>query len=110
MRLWVRNKAADIPHKSIVLGMSIHCDYIVKTFLLNASETQERHMLARVPPVPVAEEWFRSGRRRRVILSVVLPVEQITDRPMLAIVVERPLVVAQELWFVCTEITSRYHR
>ena len=53
-------------------------------------------MLAYVPSLAVAEEWFLSGRRRRVIFSVVLPIEQIGDRPMLAIVVERPLVITKE--------------
>ena len=53
-------------------------------------------MLARVSSLAVAEERFLSGRRCRVVLSVVLPIEQISDRPMLAIVVERPLVVTKE--------------
>ena len=67
-------------------------------------------MPAYVPSLAVAEEGFRGGRRRRVILSVVFPVEQIRDRPMLTIVVECPLVIAKEQRFVCTEITARYHR
>ena len=96
MLLWIGDKAADISHKSIVLGVSIHRDYIVKTLNLDLSETQERYVLAFVPSLVVAEEWFLSGRRRRVILSVVPPIEQIGDRPMLAIVVERPLVVTKE--------------
>ena len=33
------DKATDIRHKSIVLGMSIHPNYIVKTLILNLSET-----------------------------------------------------------------------
>ena len=53
-------------------------------------------MLAHVLPLPAAKEWFLSGRRCRVILSVVLPVDQIGDGPMLAIVVECPLVVTEE--------------
>ena len=110
MLLGISDKATDISDKSIVLGVSIHADYIVKTLILNAPKTQERYVLACVPSRAVAEEWFPSGRRRRVILSVVLPVEQISDRPMLAIVVECPLVVTQEQWFVCAEITARYHR
>ena|SRR5437016_1799911 len=110
MGLRIRDKATDISHKSIVLGVSVHGDYIVKTLILNAPKTQERYMLAYVPSLAIAEEWFPSGRRRRVILSVVFPVEQISDRPMLAIVVERSLVVTQEQWFMCTEITARYHR
>ena len=110
MRLRIRDKATDISHKSIVLGVSVHRNYIVKTLTLNPSKTQERYMLAYVPSLAIAEEWFPSGRRRRVILSVVFPVEQISDRPMLAIVVEGPLLVTQEQWFVCTEITARYHR
>src|ERR1039458_1748295 len=110
MRLRIRDKATDISHKSIVLSVSINGDYIVKTLILNPPKTQERYMLAYVPSLAVAEEWFPSGRRRRVVLSVVLPVEQISDRPMLAIVIECPLVVTKEQWFVCTEITASYHR
>ena len=110
MGLRIRNKATDVSHKSIVLGVSIHADHIVKVLILNAPKTQEWYVLAYVPSLAVAEEWSFSGRRRRVILSVVLPIEQIGDRPMLAIVVERPLVVTKEQWFVCTEITARYHR
>ena len=96
MLLRISDKATDISHKSIVLSVSIHPDYIVKTLILDLLETQERYMLACVPSLAVAEEWFRSGRRRRVILSVILPIEQISDRPMLAIVVVRPLVVTKE--------------
>ena len=110
MLLGISDKPTDISHKSIVLGVSIHRDYIVKTLILDLSETQEGYMLACVPSLAVAEEWSPSGRRRRVILSVVPPVEQISDRPMLAIVVERPLIVTEEQWFVCTEITACYHR
>jgi hypothetical protein len=89
----ISDKATDILHKSIVRGMSIHPNYIVKTFILDLSETEEGYMLARISSLAVAEERFLSGRSCRVILSVVLPIEQISDRPMLAIVVERPLVV-----------------
>src|SRR5271157_603130 len=110
MLLGISDKPADIGHKSIVLGVSIHGDYIVKTLILNAPKTQKGYMLAYVPSLAIAEEWSCSGRRCRVILSVVLPVEQISDRPMAAIVIERPLVVTKEPWFVCTEITARYHR
>ena len=109
MRFWIRDKATDIRHKSVVLDMSVHGDHILKTLLLNASKTQERYMLACVPSFSVAEEWSSSGPRCRVILSIVLPVEQISDGLMLAVIVEVPLVVTQELWFVCTEITARYH-
>src|SRR5450755_3322833 len=100
MRLRIRDKATDISHKSIVLRVSIHGDDVVKTFILDAAKAQKGYMLACVPSLAVAEEWFPSGRRRRVILSVVLPVEQISDRPVLDIVVERPLVVTKEQWFV----------
>ena len=110
MGLRIRDKAADISHKSIVLGVSVHGNYVVKTLTLNASKTQERYMPAYVPALAVAEERFRGGRRRRIILSVVLPVEQISDRPMLTIIVECPLVIAKEQGLVCTEITARYHR
>lgn len=110
MLLGISDKATDISHKSIVLGVSVHSDYVVKTLILDLSETQERYMLACVPSFAAAEKWFQSGRGRRVILSVILPVEQISDRPMLAIVVERPLVVTGKSWFVYTEITARYHR
>src|ERR1700687_2618592 len=110
MLLRIRDKAADITHKSIVLDVSIHSDYIVKTLILHAPKTQKRHMLAHVPSLAVAEEGFSSGRRCRVILRVVFPVEQISDRSMLAIVIERPLVVTKELWFVGSEITARDHR
>src|ERR1700682_2844981 len=99
MLLRISDKATDISYKGIVLGVSIHPDYIVKTFILDLSETEEGYMLARVFSLAVAEEWFLGGRRCRVILSVVLPIEQIGDRPMLAIVVERPLVVTKEQWF-----------
>ena len=80
------DKATDIRHKSIVVGMSIHRDYIAKALILDLSETQEGYMLAYVPTLVVAEERFLSGRRRRVILSVVLPIEQISDRPVPAII------------------------
>ena len=110
MHLRICDKAANIGHKSIVLGVSIHRDHIVKTLILNASKTQEGYMLPYVPPLAAAEEWFRSCRRGRIILSVVLPLEQISDRPMLAIVVKRPLVVTQEKWAVYTEIAARDHR
>src|SRR5579864_8000770 len=109
MRFWISDKATDIPHKSVVLRMSVHSDHILKTLLLNASKTQERYMLAYVPSFSVAEERSSSSRRRRVILSIVLPVEQIGDCLMLAVIAEVPLVVTQELRFVCTEITARYH-
>jgi hypothetical protein len=109
VRLRIRNKATDITHKSIVLRVGIHGHDIAKTLILDAPKAEEGHMLANVPSVAVAEKRFRSGRRRRVILSVVLPVEQITDRPVLAIVVECPLVVAKEQWFLDTEITARDH-
>lgn len=92
----ISDKSTDIRHKSIVLGMRIHSNYIMKTLILDLSETQEGYMLARVSSLAVAEERFRSGRRCRVILSVVLPIEQISDCPMLAIVVERPRVVTKE--------------
>src|SRR5690242_15419890 len=107
MRLRIRDEAPDISDKTIVLGVSIHSDNIVKTLILNAPKTEERHMLTYIPPLAVAEERFPRGRCCRVILSVVLPVEQISDRPMLAIVVERPLLVTKELWCVCSEITAR---
>ena len=110
MLLGISDKAADISDKSIVQGVSINRDYVVKTLILDLSKTQEGYMLACVPSPVVAEKWFLSGRSRRVILSVVLPIEQIGDRPMLIIVVERPLVITKESWFVCTEITARYHR
>ena len=110
MLLGISDKAADISDKSIVQGVSINRDYVVKTLILDLSETQEGYMPACVLSFVVAEEWFLSGRRRRVILSVVPPIEQIGDRPMLAIVVERPLVITKESWFVRTEITARYHR
>src|SRR5271157_470200 len=110
MRLRIRDKATDISHKSIVLRVSIHGDDVVKTLILDAPKAQERYMLADVLSLAVAEEWLPIGRRCRVILSVVLPVEQISDRPMPAVVVERPLLVTKEQWFVCTEITARYHR
>ena len=110
MRLRIRDKASDISYKSIVLGVSIHGDDIVETLILDATKTQERHVLACVPSLAVAEEWFPGGRRRRVILGVVLPVQQISDRRMLAIVVDRPLIVTKNQWCVCTEITARYHR
>src|SRR5450755_2590770 len=96
MLLRISDKAPDISHKSIVLGVSIYRDYVVKTLILDLSETQEGYMLTYVPPLAVGEEWFLSARRRRVILSIVPPIEQISDRPMLAIVVECPLVVTKE--------------
>ena len=110
MRLRIRDKTADIGHKSIVLGVSIHTDHIVKTLLLNATKTEEGHVLAHVPSLAVSEKGFPSSRGGRGILSGVLPVEQISDRPMLAVVFEIPLVITQDLRFVCTEITARYHR
>ena len=58
MRLRIRDKATDISHKSIVLGVSVHGNYIVKTFTLNAPKTQERYMPAYVPSLAVAEEGF----------------------------------------------------
>src|SRR5450432_270706 len=109
MLLRIRDEATDIGHKSIVLGMSVHTDYIVKTLILNAPKTQERYMLAHIPPLAIAEERLPNGRRRRVILGVLPPVAQIGDGPMLAIVVERPLLVTKEERLVCTEITARYH-
>src|ERR1700746_1620360 len=109
MRFWISDKATDIHHKSVVLGMSVHSDHILKTLLLNASKTQERYVLAYVSSFSVAEEGSSSSRRRRVILSIIFPVEQIGDCLMLAVVGEVPLVVTQELWCVCTEITARYH-
>src|ERR1700676_3091252 len=110
MLLRISDKVTDICDKSIVLGVSIHCHYIVKILILNLSETQKRYMLACVPSLAITEKWSLSGRRRRVILSVVSPIEQVSNRPMIVILVERSLIVTQELWFVCTEITSRYHR
>src|SRR5271165_3939959 len=110
MGLRIRDKAANISHKSIVPGVSIHRDDVVKTLILDAPKTEEWYMLAHVPSLAVAEERFPGARRRRVILSVVLPVEQISNRPMFVIVVERPLLVTKELWFVCTEITACDHR
>ena len=110
MLLRISDKATDISHKSIVLVVSIHRDYIVKTLILDLSETQERYMPAYVSSLAIAEERFLRGRRRRVILSVVLPIEQISNRSMLAIIVERPLIVTKDLGFVYTEITARYHR
>ena len=110
MRLRIRNEATDISHKSVVLRVSIYADYIAKVLILNAPKTEERYVLAYVPSPAVAEERSPSSWRCRVILSVVFPVEQISDRPMLAIVPERSLVVAKELGCVRTEITARYHR
>ena len=95
MFLRISDKATDIRYKSIVLSMSIYPNYIVKTLNLDLSETQERYVLACVPSV-VTEEGFLSGQSRRVVLSVILPIEQVSDRPMLAIVFERPLVVTKE--------------
>ena len=110
MCLRISDKATDIGHKSIVLGVSIHPHYIVKALILDLLEAQERYMLARVLFPAGAEEGFRSVRIRRVILGVIPPIKQIADRPMFAIVAEGPLVVAKDLRFVCTEITARYHR
>ena len=96
MLLRISDKAPNISDKSIVLGVSIHPDYIVKALILDPSETQEGYMLTCISSLLVAEERFRSIRSRRVILSVVLPIEQIGDCPVLAIVPERPLVVTKE--------------
>src|SRR5258705_4691015 len=109
MFLRISDKAADIGHKSIVLGVSIHRNYIVKTLILDLAETKERYVLAYVLVPAIAEEGSRRVRIGWVVLGVILPIEQISDRPMFAILGERSLVVAEDLWFVCTKITARYH-
>src|SRR5580704_13814309 len=96
MFLRICDKVTDIRHKSVVVCMGIHPNYIVKTLFLDPSETQEGYMLARVSSLAVAEERFLSGCRCRVILGVVLPIEQISNRPVRAIVAERPPVVTKE--------------
>src|SRR5882757_711186 len=108
--LRVSDEVPNIGHKCIVRCVSIHADDIVKALGLNAPETQERYMLAYVPAPAVAEEWLLSAGRWRVIFSIILPLEQISDRSVLSIVVEIPLPVAQELWSMYAEIAARDHR
>ena len=72
MGLRIRDKATDISHKSIVLGVSVHGDYIVKTLILNAPKTQERYMLAYVPSLAIAEEYeVRRARFPYATTSIV---------------------------------------
>jgi hypothetical protein len=56
--LGISDKATDVNDKSVVLGVSVHRDYIVKSFILDLSKTQERHMLAYKTSLALAEEWF----------------------------------------------------
>ena len=93
MLLGISDKTTDISHKSIVLIVSINRHHVVKTLLLDFPETQEGHVLASVPSLAVVEEWFLSWGRR-VVFSIVFPVEQVSDRPVLAIVAEGPLSIA----------------
>src|SRR5260370_3439846 len=102
MLLRISDKATEISHKNIVVSMSIYRDHVAKTLSLNFPKTQERHMLARVLrfPFAIVEKRFLIGRRCRVVLSVVPPIEQICNRPMLVILFKVDLCIAIES-FVC---------
>src|SRR5271157_5177576 len=110
MLLRVRDEAAYVSHERIVLVVGIHGNYIAKILLLNLPKAQERHMLAHVSSAAIADEWSLRGRRGRVILRIVLPIEQISDGAVLAIVVECSLSVAEDLRCVRAEITACDHR
>jgi hypothetical protein len=109
MLLRVRDETADIGHESVVRSMCIHGDDVVETFFLNASEADKRHMPAHVPSLAIFEEGFFGGRRRRIILSVVLPPEQIGDCPMRSVIAEVLLAVTKKPRFMGVEIAARDH-
>src|SRR5258707_15211639 len=95
--------------KRIALVMSVHRDYIEKAPILDCAETQKRYMLANIFRM-VAKEWFLGCRGCRVIFSIIFPLEEVSDRSVLAVVVEIPLAITKHLRFVNTKITASYHR
>src|SRR5579884_2343939 len=67
-------------------------------------------MSADVPSSAVAKEWPLSCLRCRVVLSVVLPRQQVTDGFVLRVVIEVPLAVAEIARRVHTKIAPCNHR
>ena len=82
MLLRVAPEGLDVSNKSVVRVLGIDGYHVAEAFLLNFRKTQERNMLSRVFST-VTKKWLGLGG---IILSVVLPIQKISDSPMATVV------------------------